>query len=1074
MKRLSILLLIIFSASLSFAQVSAKLFQYPDISATQITFVYAGDIWIAPKTGGVAIKLSSPKGNEFMPKFSPDGKTIAFSGNYNGNMDIYTIPVEGGTPKRITNHPMSDKLLDWTPDGKNLLFTSSRKSGRQRFDQIYTVPISGGLPKLLPIPYGEFGELSPDGKTLAYTPRTRLFRTWKRYRGGMATDIWLFNLKDYSSQNITNEAANDELPMWYGKKIFFLSDRGKNERFNLWSYDTESKKMEQHTFFKDFDVHFPSIGSSDIIFEAGGRLYVLDLVSNKYNEVKIKVVTDNITLIPVRKSVKGYLKNATISPHGNRVVAEARGELFSLPAKEGAVYDLTNSSGVAERYPAYSPDGKKIAFWSDKTGEYELTIINTERRNEQKTITHTGGKFKYNLYWSPDGKKIAFVDNTMRIRIYDFNKGKIIDVDKGLFMYEGNLEGFSVSWSKDSRWMTYSRGLGNQHNAIFIYDYKKGITHQVTSGFYSDFNPVFDPNGKYLYYLTKRTFNPIYSSVDNTFIYPNATNIAVAPLTEKVASPYLAKNDSVKTDELNKKNNNKKKKKEKSEDVKIDFNNFESRITLVQVSPGNYGELSAVEGKPVYVHYPKAGIMDGKSAIKYYDFKEKKEKTIVDGASVYKISADGKKMLVIKGRGLYIVKVQPKQKLKKKLPTSQMAMTIIPREEWNEIFTDAWRMERDFFYDPNMHGVDWEGVRKRYGSLIKYVVTRGDLNFLIGEMIGEISSSHTYKGGGDMEHSKQIKSGLLGIDWAVKNGHYLIKKIIRGAAWDVNGRSPLAQSGLKVHEGDYILAVNGTPINISKAPYEAFEGLANKTVELTINNKPSFEDAWKIYVKPLGDETHLRHAAWVEANREYVTKLSNNTIGYIYVPNTGVEGQSELFRQYLAQIDKKGLIIDERFNSGGQIPDRFVELLNRKPLAFWAVRDGENWKWPPYSNFGPKVMLINGWSGSGGDAFPDFFRKLKIGKLIGLRTWGGLIGISGVPSLIDNGYLTVPTFRMYNPDGTWFKEGHGVDPDIKVVDNPTELAKGTDPQLKRAVEEVMNELKNLKNPFPKQPPYEKR
>ncbi len=1075
MKKISILFLFLFSASLNFGQVNAKLFRYPDISASQITFVYAGDIWVAPKEGGTAVKLSSPKGEEFMPKFSPDGNFIAFSGNYEGNTDIYIIPTMGGTPKRITNHPMGERVLDWTPDGKNLLFASARKSGRQRFDQIYKISVDGGLPIKLPVPYGEFGEISPDGKTLAYTPRTRLFRTWKRYRGGMATDIWLFNLKDYSSKNITNEAANDELPMWHGDIIYFLSDRGANERFNIWSYNTKSGEFKQHTFFKNYDVHFPSIGPDDIIFEAGDNLYTLNLNADKYNKVDIKVVTDNITLLPVKKKVKSYLKNAAISPHGNRVVTEARGELFSLPAKEGAVYDLTNSSGVAERFPAYSPDGKKIAFWSDKTGEYELTVVNSDNPSKQKTLTNTGSKFKYNLYWSPDAKKIAWVDNAMRIRYYDFDSGKIIDVDKGLFMFEGELEGFKVSWSNDGRWMTYSRGLDNQHHALFIYDTKSSHLHQVTSGFYSDTEPVFDPNGKYLYYLTKRTFRPVYSSMDNTFIYPNAVNLAVVPLTKDIPSPYLPENDTVKTESSkNKSKVDKGKKKDKKDKVKIDFNDFERRAQLIQVAPGNLSNLNAVDGKPVYVVYPKAGILDGKSEIKYYDFKSKKEKTILSGASQYEISADGKKMLVMKGVGLYVIDIKPKQKLKKKLPTSQMIMTIVPREEWNEIFTDAWRMERDFFYDPNMHGVNWEGIRRRYGNFVKYAVTRRDVNFLIGEMIGEISSSHTYKGGGDYESAKHEKTGLLGIDWAVDNGHFRIKKIITAAPWDISSRSPLTLSGINVKEGDYILAVNGVPLDVSQEPYAAFEGLANKTVELTVNGKPTFEGARKVYVKTIPDETKLRHSAWVEANREYVAKMTDNKIGYIYVPNTGTEGQNELFRQFFGQMDKKGLIIDERFNSGGQIPDRFVELLNRKPLAFWAVRDGKNWQWPPFANFGPKVMLINGWSGSGGDAFPDFFRKLKIGKLVGLRTWGGLIGISGTPSLIDNGYLTVPTFRMYNPDGTWFKEGHGVDPDIKVVDNPTDLAKGIDPQLKAAVKEVLHELKNYPNPYPKQPPYQKR
>ncbi len=1078
MKRLTFIFVFLLGATLNFAQVNAKLLQYPDVSATKITFVYAGDIWVAPKEGGLAVKLSSPKGIEIMPKFSPDGKYIAFSGNYDGNIDVFVIPTEGGTPERITNHPGVDRILDWSPKGDFLLFASSRESGRQRFNQIFKISVKGGQATKLPVPYGEFAELSPDGNWLAYTPRTRLFRTWKRYRGGMATDIWLFNLKDFSSKNITDEAANDELPMWKGKFIYFLSDRDKNERFNIWKYNTKNGNLKELTFFKDYDVHFPSIGPEDIVFEAGGKLYLLNLKTEKYKEVKIKVVTDNITLLPVKKKVARYLQNASVSPHGNRVVVEARGELFSLPAKEGAVYNLTNSSGVAERFPAFSPDGKKIAFWSDKTGEYELTVIDTKNPYKQKTLTDTKSKFKYHLYWSPNSKMIAFVDNSMRIRIYDFSKDEIIDVDKGLYMYEGNLESFKVSWSKDSRWLAYSRGVENQHNAIFIYDVENGKVHQVTSGFYSDSQPAFDPNGKYLYYLTNRTFRPVYSSVDNTFIYPNSTNIAIVTLTKDIVSPFIAKNDTVKvkTEVKSDKKKSKKKDKKKNKPVKIDFNGFEARAELLQLSPGNFGKLSATENKPVYSRYPNAGVLDGESKICYYDLEKKKEKTIVTGSGRFQISADGKKMLVFRGSSLYIVDIKPKQKLKDKIKTGEMKAVIYPRKEWKQIFYDAWRMERDFFYDPNMHGVDWNEIKVRYGKMLKDVVTRWDLNYLIGEMIGEISSSHTYRGGGDEESAEHVSCGMLGIDWGVDNGFFKIKKIIKGAKWDVIGRSPLDKPGIDVKEGDYILAVNGVPLDVNKEPYVAFEGLTNKTVELTVNSKPTFEGAKKIFVKTfnLNSELALRHRAWVEANRKFVAELSDNQLGYIYVPNTGTEGQNELFRQFLAQIDKKGLIIDERFNSGGQIPDRFVELLNRKPLAFWAVRDGKNWQWPPYANFGPKVMLINGWSGSGGDAFPDFFRKEKLGKLIGLRTWGGLIGISGVPSLIDNGYLTVPTFRMYNPDGTWFKEGHGVDPDIRVVEDPTQLAKGIDVQLKRGVEEVLKELKTFPNPYPKQPPYEKR
>jgi len=1058
-------------SSINFAQVNARLLQYPDVSKNQITFVYAGDIWVAPKAGGLAVRLSSPKGQEIFPKFSPDGKYIAFSGNYEGNTDIYIIPSMGGKVQRITFHPMADRLLDWTPNGKKLLFVSSRKSGRQRFDQIYTIGMDEPLPVKLPLPYGEFASLNQNGNLIAFTPRTRLFRTWKRYRGGMATDIWIFNLKNYKSENITNEDANDELPMWRGDKIYYLSDAGKAERFNLWVYDTRTKKKTQITFFKNFDVHFPSIGPDDIVFEAGGKLYLYNFNSKKINEVKIKVVTDYITLLPVDKNVSKYVTNATISPDGNRVVVEARGELFSVPSQKGIIYNITNSSRSAERFPSWSPDGEKLAFWSDKSGEYQLTIYDFKNASFS-TLTRTKSKFKYNIYWAPDGKKLAWVDNAMRIRAYDFNSKKIIDIDKGLYMYQGALNSFEVSWSVDSRWIAYSRGVGNRHDAIFIYDFLKKSKKQVTSGFYSDSDPVFSPDGKYLFFKTNRTFNPVYSDVDNTFSYPNSTNLAVVTLNNRVKSIFLPENDTVKVGNVKEKSE-KKKKKSGKKNVKIDFSNFEQRVEIIPVKAGNFGKLAAVKEKLIYVRLPNKGSIKEKSAIKYFDLKKKKSETIVK-ASNFKLSANGKKLLVRKGHSYFIVDVKPNQKLKNKIPTDNLIMKLNPRAEWNQIFNEAWRLERDYFYDPNMHGVNWNKIRQQYGALLKDVVTRWDLNYIIGEMIGEMSSSHTYRGGGDLEHPKRESVGLLGIDWEIANNHYRIKKIIKGARWDVNTRSPLLLPGLNVKEGDYILAVNNRPLNVTESPYAAFAGLAGKTVELTINSTPTLKGARKILVKTLKSETRLRNLAWIESNREYVARLTNNSVGYIYVPNTGVFGQNELIRQFLAQINKQALIIDERFNSGGQIPDRFIEMLNRKPLAFWAVRDGKNWQWPPDANFGPKVMLINGWSGSGGDAFPDFFRKAGLGKLIGMRTWGGLIGYTGVPSLIDGGFLTVPSFRMYNPDGTWFREGHGVDPDIKVVDNPTLLAKGIDPQLKTAVEVILKELKTNPPEIPKQPPYEKR
>ena len=1073
------------------AQVNARMMQNPDVSKTHIVFSYGGDLWIVPKDGGTALKLSSPEGQELYAKFSPDGSEIAFNGIYRGNFDVYVMPSLGGIPKRVTHHGLNDRLIDWYPDGKNLLFVSSMNSGKQRFNQFYKVAQTGGLPEKLPVPYGEMASLSPDGKKIVYTPISQAFRTWKRYRGGWHADIWLFDLEKKTAENISRSATNDEFPMWSGNKIYYLSDRGPEMRANIWSYNLDTKENRQITKFADFDIHFPSLGPADIVFEKGGELYLLSLADEKYRRVQVKMVTDEITLMPKVAKVSSLVQGGWLSPDGKRAVIEARGDIFSVPAVDGPVYNLTRSSGVAERYPAWSPDGKSVAYWSDRSGEYELTIRDMEKPGQEKKLTSYGPGYRYRLFWSPNSKMIAFIDKAMEIFIYDLDKNTTVKVDKAYYFYQGSLQSFQVSWSSDSRWLAYSRDLQTRQAAIFLYDVKESRAHQVTSGYYGDANPTFDPDGKYLYFETNRTFNPIYGDVDNTFIYANSTSIAAVPLTEDVTSPLAPKNDvpAVKKDEPKKddqaaKKDEKKtekepakeeaKDKEKPKEVKITLENFEKRLVVLPPAPGNYGDMAAVSGKLIYHKLPNTGAANKNKAVVYYDLENREEKTIIDDSDVFMVSADGKKILIGKVGNFAVVDIAPGQKMEKLMPTAQLEMTVDPRAEWTQIFNEVWRLERDFFYDPNMHGVDWKGLGERYGKLIENCVTRWDVNFVIGELIAELSASHTYRGGGDTDEAPTRNVGYLGIDWEIADGAYRIAKIIAGAPWDSEVCSPLQMSGLKVKEGDYILAANGIPLNIREDPWSAFEGLANKTVELTINSKPTPDGAQKVIVKTLADETRLRNLAWIESNRKRVEEATKGKIGYIYVPSTGIDGQNELVRQFAAQYEKVGLIIDERFNDGGQIPDRFIELLDRKPLAFWAVRDGLNWQWPPFANFGPKVMLINGWSGSGGDAFPDYFRKAKLGPLVGTRTWGGLIGISGSPGLIDGGTVTVPTFRMFDPDGKWFKEGHGVDPDIEVIDDPAQLAKGVDPQLERAIQEVMKALEKNPPVKPKQPPYEKR
>jgi len=1088
---LSALCIFVF-ASGAHAQVDARMLQNPDVSKTHIVFSYAGDLWVVAREGGTALKLSSPPGQELFPHFSPDGSRIAYSANYDGNLDVYNIAAGGGIPTRVTYHGMDDRIVDWYPDGKQLLFASSMASGRQRYNQFYRVSPDGGMPELLPVPFGEFAAISSDGKLIAYTPESQAFRTWKRYRGGWAPDIFVFNLADNSVENVTNNDANDEMPMWAGRKLYFLSDRDQSERANIWVYDMDSKQTKEVTHFTDYDIHFPAIGPDAIVFEAGGALYLLNLADEKYHEVKVQVTTDEITLMPRTVNASDLISSVALAPDGKRAVFTARGDVFSVPAEKGTVLNLTNTSGAAERYASWSPDGKSIAYWSDATGEYELYVRDASAGKEKK-ITSYGPGYRYRLFWSPDSKKIAFIDKAMQIRIVTIADGKTQDADKELLYYEDALDTFVPSWSPDSRWLAYRKDGGNYNGSIVLFDTKEGKSHRVTSGYYNDDSPTFDPDGKYLYFLTNRTFEPSYSNIDGTWIYANTTGIAAASLTDDTRSPIAPENDSTKVDtgtdqkggdKADKKDDKKEKKGDKSKDekkgdagtneTKITLDGFEDRIVLLPVQVGNFHGLVAVSGKVVFYRGPNTGSGDTAHPVGYYDVADRKEKSITDDSDTFEVSADGKKLLISKGDDYAVVDIAEDQKMDKKVPSGELDMTVDPRAEWKQIFNDTWRFERDYFYDPNMHGLDWNAEKTRYGKLLDNCVTRWDVNFVIGELIAELSSSHTYRGGGDTPHGKVVDVGYLGCDWELANGAYRVKKIITGAAWDTEVRSPLAMPGVKVNEGDYVLAVNGRPVDAKKAPWAAFAGLANATVTLTVNSKPSLDGAHDVLVKTLDDETRLRHLAWVESNRKRVDELSGGKIGYIYVPSTGIEGQTELYRQFIAQFNKEGLVIDERFNSGGQIPDRFIELLNRKPLAFWAVRDGADWQFPQVANFGPKAMLINGWSGSGGDAFPDYFRKAGLGPLVGMRTWGGLIGISGSPGLIDGGNVTVPTFRMYDPDGKWFKEGHGVDPDIEVPEDYAQLARGVDVQLDRGVQEVMKQLQAKGSPIPKRPAYEKR
>lgn len=1070
------------------AAVNARLLRYPAVSATQIAFVYAGDIWLAPKQGGVARRLSTPPGEESFPRFSPDGTLLAYSANYDGNTDVYVVPTAGGVPTRITYHPDPDRMLNWYPDGRSILFASPREAGKDRFYQLFKVSKDGGLPERLPVPYGEFGAISPDGGFLAYMPQSRDFRTWKRYRGGWAPEIWLFDLTTGNARNMTNSPANDGQPMWHGSTIYFLSDRDEHKRNNIWAFDLFTQQTRQVTRFVDFDVRFPSIGPADMVFEAGGRLWRLDLATEESSEVVVEVLTDKATLKRREINAASLIQNATVSPSGKRAIFEARGELFSVPAENGVVFDMTRTSGSAERYPSWSPDAKSVAYFSDESGEYELYVRPADGTGQPRKVTSLGPGFRYRPFWSPDSRRVVFVDQAMRINLCEIATGKVTVVDQGLWWFEDELRSFAPSWSADSRWLAYAKELENRNAAVFLYDTKGGKTTQVTSEFYWTGAPVFDPDGKYVYVLTNRAFEPSYSDLDNSFIYANTTQIAAIALRKDVPSPLAPRNDvegedakdSTKDGSAEARGDKAGKKDEKAAapepppPVAIDFEGLEQRLVVLPPKAGNYDRLAAASGKVIYLQLPRTGSGEEKRSLTYFDLEAREEKTVLADVASYQLTADGKKALVRGKDGWAVIEIKPDQKLEKKLPTGELLMPLDPPAEWRQIFTDAWRLERDYFYDPKLHQVDWNALRERYEALLADCVTRWDVNFLIGELIGELNASHAYRNGGDTEKPLEVGVGLLGVDFALDRGAYRIARIVRAAPYDVDVRSPLAEPGVNVQEGDYLLAVNRTPLDPTREPYAAFAGLAGKTVLLTVNSRPSFDGAREVLVKTLDDEYRLRYLAWINANRQRVERLSGGRIGYVYVPDTGIEGQTELVRQFRAQFTKEGLIIDERFNSGGQIPDRFVELLNRPLYNFWGVRDGRDWQWPPVAHDGPKAMLINGWSGSGGDCFPFYFKKAGLGPLVGMRTWGGLIGISGAPRLIDGGSVTVPTFGIYSTDGQWIIEGYGVEPDVEVVDDPGLMAKGGDPQLERAVELVMAELARRPPRKPAKPAYPDR
>lgn len=1099
-KHLTVLVAIVCLSTLASAAAShrsghtpdARMLRYPDVSAELIVFSYAGDLWTVPKNGGVARRLSSAKGAKMFPKFSPDGTMIAFSGNYDGNTDVYVMPSQGGIPKRLTHHSSDDLVVEWYPDGEHVLYRSQMASPSTRFNRFFKQSIAGGLPQTLPLPYGELASFSPDGRRMVFQFISREARTWKRYRGGMASNLWLYDFLDNTSEKLTDFPGTDALPMWHENTIYFLSDRGANEKLNIWAYDFDTNRTRQVTDFDEYDVKWPSIGPDAIVFENGGQLHLLDLATETSRALEVRVPDDLPQIRAELKDVSRHIENASLSPSGRRALFEARGEIFTVPQEHGSVRNLTNTSGVAERYPAWSPDGNWIAYFSDETGEYELYIRPGDGRGEPRRITTDGAVYRYYPVWSPDSKQIAFSDKTGSLFVVEIEDGSPRFVDKDEW---SNMS--SYAWSPDSRWLAYARAGANRHGAIMIYDTKEALVHAVTGDFYDDSGPVFDAEGKYLFFRSNRAFSPVYSDMDSTWIYPNSTRLYAVTLKKDTPSPLAPRsdeeeadpnkgekeqgatdpndNDGADDDEADDEGEDA----EETDPAEIDFDRIDERVVELPIRAGNFGPLASVKGKLLFLRRPAAGAATGgepSGTLQYYDLKAREDKTVIERIDSYSLSADGKKVLY-RSRSTYgIIDLGENKRVGDgRIASGDLKAWIDPRQEWRQIFVEAWRIQRDFFYDPNMHGVDWQATREHYEVLLPFIVDREDLNYIIGEMFGELNASHTYVRGGDIERADRISVGLLGCDFELDetNDAYRISKIYDPGRQGAEPRSPLRAPGVDVRDGDYLLAVNGRRVDTSKDPWAAFQGLTGEVVTVTIGRTAEMNDANEVVVRPLDSEFRLRHLAWIESNRRKVEEATGGRVGYIYVPDTGRNGQNELVRQFTPQWDMDALIIDERFNAGGQIPDRFIELLNRPVYNHWARRDHRDWQTPTIAHTGPKVMLMNGWSGSGGDAFPYYFRAAGLGPLIGTRTWGGLIGYTRNPQPIDGGFIAAPSFGFYR-DGQWEVEGYGVDPDYEVENLPHEMVAGRDPQLEMGIAVILRLLEKQPPQRPQRPPYPDR
>ncbi len=1049
------------------AQDEARLMRFPDINKNLVAFVYAGDIWSVEANGGEARRLTSHSGLELFPKISPDGKWIAFSGEYSGSRQIFVIPSNGGSPRQLTFYNSvgvmpprggyDHVVLDWTSDSKNILIRGNRTPFGDRNGKYFLVSIDGGLEKPLPIVNGGFAALSPDDRKICFTPVDREFRTWKRYKGGRASDLWIYDLEKNTSEQITDFKGTDQIPTWFGDNIYFASDR--DLKLNIYQYNIVSKTLKQLTTHADFDCMWPSGENGQMIFENGGFLYKLNLQTGREEKVNVHIHFDNQNIVPYYKNVKDFVESFEVSPTAKRALISARGDIFSLPAENGSTYNLTNTQGIREIYPRWSSDGKYISYYSDASGEYEIYLLENKKGATPRQLTTGSTAWKYETEWSPNNKYLLYFDRTLQLKLVDVETGKTT-----VITHANRSEIRAYSFSPDSKWITYTKEGVNGLSAVWVYNLESAQNHQVTDDSFNDGSPVFSTDGKYIYFVSDRSFNLDFSSFEFNYLYNKSTRIYAIALKADCPKLFEDKNDFEPVKEAEKlKVEPKKEDKVKPEvkaaskelvNVQIDFEGINSRITAFPINSGNYGNLVAVEGGIMYIT---------EDSLHKFNISEKKDETLMSNVNQAILSADGKMFMYHSGRDFGIAKLTPGQKPGTgKLNLEDLMMKIDPKKEWAQIYADGWRIFRDYFYVSNIHNVDWKGIRERYNPLVKYVSHRADLDYILGEIVSETNTGHTYVNWGDFEQVKRINTGLLGAELQADptSGTYKIAKIYPGENWNDSRRSPLTEQGVNVKEGDYLIAVNGVDLNTSINPYELLENTVGKTVEISVNSKPETAGSKTYTIRPIASELELLYLSWVNERRAMVDKLSDGKIGYIHVPNTAVEGNRELHSGMYAYNEKEALIIDDRYNGGGFIPDVMADLLDRKTLSYWHRNGLSSMKSPDVAHNGPKVMLTNGYSSSGGDAFPYYFRKKGLGKIIGTRTWGGLVGMSGNAGLVDGGYIAVPQFGIYDENEQWIIEGVGVSPDIEVVDRPEQLAKGIDPCIKKAVEVLLKELQD--------------